>query len=120
MHFDSVKSAEQWCQCAPGFKQHDWLDDVDIFVLPINLPINDNAIVEIHLLNLRDSQLFESEFLKPYGKAIEEAGGVPFVIASSHVIRIRGIYNCNFFILTQWPSFEVAKNWHLSGSKFHF
>ncbi|VDK82074.1 unnamed protein product [Dibothriocephalus latus] len=115
LHFDSDKSAEQWCQCAPDFKQHDWLDDVDVFSLPLNLPINDDAIVELHLLNVKNKELFESEFLRPYGEAVKEAGGVPFVIATSHVVRIRGINRCNFFVLTQWPSFDAAKDWHLSG-----
>ncbi|BHF72761.1 NineTeen Complex (NTC) component [Sparganum proliferum] len=120
LHFDSEKSAEQWCSCAPGFKQHDWLDDVDVFVIPPNLPVTENAVVEIHLLTLRNNELFEKEFLEPYGKAVEEAGGVPFVVATSRVVRIRGICSCSYFLLTQWPSMEAAKNWNHSDTGKRF
>ncbi|KAF7234004.1 hypothetical protein EG68_11601 [Paragonimus skrjabini miyazakii] len=114
LQFDSEVLANRWRQSDPQFRQHDWLDDHDIWVLPLTEDIQPWYCFEVDLFKVADKEQFEHDFLSKWGEGIRNAGGFPGVSSTGEVHVWRGMHEADYVFISQWPNELVAQKWHQS------
>ncbi|KAF5398292.1 hypothetical protein PHET_08108 [Paragonimus heterotremus] len=114
LQFDSEVLANRWRQSDPQFRQHDWLDDHDIWVLPLTGDIQPWYCFEVDLFKVADKEQFEHDFLSKWEEGIRNAGGFPGVSSTGEVHVWRGMHEADYVYISQWPNELVAQKWHQS------
>jgi len=118
LHFESVRDAERWTHCTPEIKQHDWLDSVDMIVVPVaDLPRQGYNYVQVLDIDFggcrKNFESFQADHSKDASAFMEEAGACGGVVATKDVKKIRGLWEPNYLVLNFWSSaeqFQAAVN----------
>ncbi|TGZ62763.1 hypothetical protein CRM22_007256 [Opisthorchis felineus] len=114
LQFDSEETALRWRQSDPQFRKSDWLDDHDLWVLPLHQELETCACFELDMFKVPDPNQFENEFLPKWEEAIRKAGGTPGVSSTGTVKIWRGMHDVDYVFLSQWPTELAASEWHRS------
>nr|CAH8830899.1 unnamed protein product [Trichobilharzia regenti] len=114
LQFDSIEAAQRWFNSDPIFRQHDWLDDAEIWIVPLVSEIKPWKYLQLSLLKITNEDEFKHQYLPNYGELVTSFGGVPFVCSTSDVEVRRGIKEIDYLIMTEWPDEESALKWSRS------
>ncbi|CAH8575121.1 unnamed protein product [Dicrocoelium dendriticum] len=114
LQFDSEALANRWRQSDPQFRHNDWLDDHDIWVLPLNQELNDDVYFQLDLFGVCNKEKLEEDFIPKWLDGISKNGGHPGVSCTGSVKVWRGVHDADYVVLSQWPSEENFKQWYES------
>ncbi|VDQ04385.1 unnamed protein product [Trichobilharzia regenti] len=114
LQFDSIEAAQRWFNSDPIFRQHDWLDDAEIWIVPLVSEIKPWKYLQLSLLKITNEDEFKHQYLPNYGELVTSFGGVPFVCSTSDVEVRRRIKEIDYLIMTEWPDEESALKWSRS------
>ncbi|KAK4472380.1 hypothetical protein MN116_003639 [Schistosoma mekongi] len=114
LHFDSAVAAQRWINSDPIFRQHDWLDDVEIWIVPLCMEMKQWKYLQLSLFNLVNEKNFKDRYLPKFEESVSNFGGVPFISSTSYIEVLRGLKGTDYFIISEWPDEDTFLNWNQS------
>ncbi|CAH8452674.1 unnamed protein product [Schistosoma turkestanicum] len=114
LHFDSAVAAHRWLISDPTFRQHDWLDDAELWIVPLCTEINEWKYFQLSLFNLINQDKFKKQYLPKFEESVTKSGGVPFVSSTPYIEVLRGLKDIDYLIITEWPDEDSALTWNKS------
>ncbi|XP_074658469.1 uncharacterized protein LOC141911367 [Tubulanus polymorphus] len=110
LKFRSLKDARMWSVCDPICKQQDWLDSVDVVVIPLYQPMNpirdDNRVfIELVDVGVQDADTFYKGYLGPAISILAETKGKNISnCESGETVKFRGLWEPGHVIIHQWDN----------------
>ncbi|XP_067948125.1 uncharacterized protein [Watersipora subatra] len=103
LHFTSEISARSYLQSDPVVKQPDFMDGVDVCIVPLNaLPPTGKEFFVIADVQVHDPEKFLNEY-SPKTSEMKAKGEVVVTAASTNLISYRGSWKPSMLIINQWP-----------------
>ncbi|CAH8466820.1 unnamed protein product [Schistosoma bovis] len=114
LHFDSAVAAQRWLISDPIFRQHDWLDDAEIWIVPLCTEIRPWNYLQLSLFSSINEDNFRNQYLPKFGESVSKFGGVPFISSTSYIEVPRGLNEIDYLIITGWPDDDSSLKWNQS------
>ncbi|CAL8102003.1 unnamed protein product [Calicophoron daubneyi] len=118
IQFDSDAAASKWIQSDPQFRQMDWLDDHDVWLVPMKTDFSGSPstyqCIEFGLFKTSDPAAFEDQYLEKWKEAVTQAHAIPCICSTSKVKIWRGLHDVDYITITQWPNECIADTWYKS------
>ncbi|CAH8456903.1 unnamed protein product [Heterobilharzia americana] len=114
LQFNSAKAADKWLNSDPVFRQHDWLDDAEIWIAPLSKEIKPWKYLQLSSLKVTNEDDFKNQYLPKFEESVSNFGGEPFICLTSHVEVRRGLKEMDYLIITEWPDEESSLKWNQS------
>lgn len=107
LQFDNVKEALKWVHCTPEIKQPDWLDMVDMAIIPcVHIPPITKRFIQVLDIEFRDYQSFLEDYVKEVTPFLRSSGADGGVVATDKIKKTRGLWDPRFLVLNFWGSEE--------------
>lgn len=116
LSFQSIREADLWKDSVPEIRQHDWLDGVDMIIVPVcKMPPADKRFVQMMDLRFRNVDQHLSEYSNDVDKELQQAGACGGVVSTcaDRIQRVKGLWDPAYLVMNFWPSqhaFEASYN----------
>ncbi|CAH8464505.1 unnamed protein product [Schistosoma rodhaini] len=114
LHFDSAMAAQRWLISDPIVRQHDWLDDAEIWIVPLCTEIRLWNYLQLSLFNSINEDNFKNQYLPKFEESVSKFGGVPFISSTPYIEVPRGLKEIDYLIITEWPDEDSSLKWNRS------
>ncbi|KAL7059403.1 hypothetical protein AAHC03_012878 [Spirometra sp. Aus1] len=120
MKFASFQEARRWLESDHPFKQHDFLGQVEVYLMPLTKQeMSHKGYPIIHIFNQHVSfkDVFETKLLPEMEKIVHHYGGVPLVVSQNEPLKWRGVEPPGAIIINQWPNWEAYDRFNASDDR---
>jgi len=113
LSFDSCREAILWKDSVPEIRQHDWLDGVDLVIVPVHkMPPESKRFVQLMEIEFKDYDQFVNDYSQDTMQYLAAASGASAgVVSTSRIKHIKGGWDPAYLIINFWSSpgdFEAA------------
>lgn len=116
LSFVSLREAELWKDSVPEIKQPDWMDGVDMIIVPVcKMPTPGKRFVQMIDLRFRNVNQYLAEHSGEADKQLRDAGACGGVVSAcaNRIHKVKGMWDPFFLVFNFWPSetaFETSYN----------
>jgi len=113
LSFDSYREAILWKDSVPEIRQPDWLDGVDLVIVPVHkMPPESKRFIQVMEIEFKDYDQFVNEYSTDTMNYLKAAsGGSSGVVSTSRITHLKGGWDPSYLIINFWTSpqeFEQA------------
>jgi len=113
LSFDSYREAILWRDSVPEIRQPDWLDGVDLVIVPVlKMPPENKRFIQLMEIEFKDYDQFVNEYSTDTMNYLKAAsGGSSGVVSTSRIKHLKGGWDPSYLIINFWASpqeFEQA------------
>lgn len=107
LSFQTMREAELWKDSVPEIRQQDWLDGVDMIIVPVRLiPPSHKRFIELQDLRFEDIGGFMGAVSAEVEKAEEQTAACRCVVSTPCVRIVKGLWNPHHLVMNFWPNEE--------------
>jgi len=108
LSFDSYREALLWKDSVPEIKQQDWLDGVDLIIVPVSkMPSDSQRFIQLMEIDFKDFDQFVNDYSLDTTNYLNAASGAcAGVVSTSSINHIKGGWNPPYLIINFWSSPE--------------
>ncbi|CAL8077430.1 unnamed protein product [Calicophoron daubneyi] len=109
MKFANPTLTKRWLESDHPFRQPDFLDQVDILIVPLqknDMSHKGYPIIEMTNLHINFKDLYETKYLPELECLVQQYGGVPLVVCQNEPWKWRAVENPGSISINQWPDWE--------------
>lgn len=106
LYFNTYEEAERWTFSVPEIKQQDWLDGVDMCIVPLSeRPNPTSGVVQILDLQFDDIAKYECEYSDRAKDVIGKHCGQQ-IVGTNNVQKVKGLWQPAYLVVNAWSSME--------------
>jgi len=114
LSFETLREAELWKDSVPEIRQQDWLDGVDMIIVPVQLiPPSHKRFVELLDLRFQDIGSYLTSVMDEVAKLPDAMEACRCCVSSCCIRHVKGLWKPHHLVLNFWPSEEA----YCKGSK---
>lgn len=110
MKFANPYLTRRWLESDHPFKQPDFLDQIDILIVPLiksDMSHKGYPIIELTNLHVNFKDIYETKYLPDLGCNVQESGGCPLIVCTNEPWKWRGIKNPGSICINEWPDWKT-------------
>lgn len=112
LSFQTYREAQLWKDSVPEIRQPDWMDGVEMVIVPVaEMPPENKRFIQILDLHFLDFERFLTEYSSVASGYLHHSGASGGVVSTRDVLNVKGGWVPEFLVINFWASpeeFEAA------------